>query len=190
MRFDSLQVQAGDCFVAIRGSSSDGHQFIDKAVQNGAAVIVCETLEPAQKPGIPVVLVENSAEALGWLAAAWENHPARQMQVVGITGTNGKTTTTTLLHELYTSMGRKAGLIGTVENRIGQEKVASTHTTPDAVGLQRLLRQMADAGCTQVFMETSSHAIDQRRSAGIPFAGAVFTNLTHDHLDYHRTFAD
>ena len=191
LHFDSRQVAPGDCFVAVRGVSVDGHKFIDKAIENGAAAIVCEDSGehgPAH-PELTWVLVDDSAEALGYLAAAYFNFPSRQLRIVGVTGTNGKTTITTLLHQLFTALGYKAGLIGTVENRIGADVAPSTHTTPDAVGLQRLLRSMADAGCTVVFMETSSHAIHQRRIAGVDFRGAVFTNLTHDHLDYHGTFA-
>lgn len=188
IRFDSRAVQPGDCFVAVRGVGNDGHQFLDKAIENGAAAIVAEEL-PASLP-VPAVQVADSAEALGHLASAFYGHPSRQMRVVGITGTNGKTTTTTLLHQLFTALGHQTGLIGTVENRIGNEVLPSTHTTPDAVALQHLLRRMADAGCTEVFMETSSHAIHQRRIAGVAFAGGVFTNLTHDHLDYHKTFAE
>lgn len=190
LRFDSRLVEPGDCFVAIRGVQADGHQFIDKAVEKGAVAIVCETNASGKPEQVQaLVLVANSAEALGHMAAAQADYPSTKMQVVGITGTNGKTTTSTLLHDLFSAMHHEAGMIGTVENRIGPERVPSTHTTPDAVGLQQLLRQMADAGCTHVFMETSSHAIDQRRIAGVTFAGAVFTNLTHDHLDYHQTFA-
>ena len=190
IRFDSRQVKPGDCFVAVRGASSDGHQFIDKAIENGATAVVAESLDGKSLPaGITSVLVGNSAEALGFLAATWYGFPSRELAVVAVTGTNGKTTTTTLLHQLFTALGHKAGLIGTVENRIGQAIVPSTHTTPDALSLQGLLRQMADAGCGQVFIETSSHAIDQHRIAGMEVAGAVFTNLTHDHLDYHGTFA-
>lgn len=192
IRFDSRQVQAGDVFVAVRGVQSDGHQFIDKAIENGAAAIVCEELPGLFNSAIRIpqsVIVKDSAEALGLMAAAFYDHPARHLKVVGVTGTNGKTTITTLLHQLYTALGYRAGLIGTVENRIGTEVVPSTHTTPDAVSLQQLLRRMADAGCAYVFMETSSHAIHQRRIAGVEYAGAVFTNLTHDHLDYHGTFA-
>ncbi|MBK8967030.1 MAG: UDP-N-acetylmuramoyl-L-alanyl-D-glutamate--2,6-diaminopimelate ligase [Lewinellaceae bacterium] len=190
LRFDSRQVEPGDCFVAIRGVTVNGHEFIDKAVEKGAVAVVCELPFPGEKDSVPVwVQVINSAEALGHMAAAQAGFPSEKMQVIGITGTNGKTTTSTLLHDLFSAMHRTAGMIGTVENRIGRDRVPSTHTTPDAVGLQQLLRQMADAGCTHVFMETSSHAIDQRRIAGVTFAGAVFTNLTHDHLDYHQTFA-
>lgn len=193
IRFDSRQVQAGDVFVAVRGVQSDGHQFIDKAIENGAVAIVCEELPDPFQSAIRIpqsaIIVKDAAEALGLMAAAFYDYPSRQLKVVGVTGTNGKTTITTLLHQLYTALGYKAGLIGTVENRIGAETVPSTHTTPDAVSLQHLLRRMADAGCAFVFMETSSHAIHQRRIAGVEYAGAVFTNLTHDHLDYHGTFA-
>jgi len=188
IRFDSRAVQPGDCFVAVRGVAHDGHQFLDKAIENGATAIVAETAPT--NTTITTIQVADSAEALGHLASAFYGNPSRQLQVVGITGTNGKTTTTTLLHQLFSALGYKTGLIGTVENRIGGMVVPSTHTTPDAVAMQRLLREMADAGCTQVFMETSSHAIHQRRIAGVTFAGAVFTNLTHDHLDYHITFAE
>ena len=187
LQFDSRRVQPGDCFVAIRGVAADGHQFIDKAIANGAVAIIGETEIAGE---ISVVQVENSAVALGYLAAAFYDHPSKQLQVVGVTGTNGKTTVTTLLHQLYAALGYKPGLLGTVENRIGSATMTSTHTTPDALSLQQLLRQMADAGCAQVFMETSSHAIHQHRIAGVEFAGAVFTNLTHDHLDYHKTFAE
>jgi UDP-N-acetylmuramoyl-L-alanyl-D-glutamate--2,6-diaminopimelate ligase len=154
LRFDSRLVQAGDCFVAVRGATSDGHQFIDKAIENGAAAIVCEEMpglfDVSDKSGIQIphsVLVKDSAEALGLMAAAFYDYPSQELQVVGITGTNGKTTITTLLHQLYTALGYKAGLIGTVENRIGADIAPSTHTTPDAVSLQQLLRRMADAGC-------------------------------------------
>ncbi|MEQ1745764.1 MAG: UDP-N-acetylmuramoyl-L-alanyl-D-glutamate--2,6-diaminopimelate ligase [Saprospiraceae bacterium] len=188
IRFDSRSVQPGDCFVAVRGASHDGHQYIGKAIENGAVAIVAESLP--EKTAAVTVLVADSAEALGCMASAFYGHPSHRMHVVGITGTNGKTTTTTLLHQLYRALGHQTGLIGTVENRIGDTVLPSTHTTPDAVSLQKLLREMADAGCKQVFMETSSHAIHQRRTAGVAFAGAVFTNLTHDHLDYHKTFAE
>ncbi len=192
IRFDSRQVQAGDVFVAVRGVQSDGHQFIDKAIENGAAAIVCEVIpqsvaSPRDNPDF--VIVKDSAEALGLMASAFYDYPSRQLKVVGVTGTNGKTTITTLLHQLYATLGYKAGLIGTVENRVGDQVVPSTHTTPDAVNLQQLLRRMADAGCAYAFMETSSHAIHQRRIAGLEYVGAVFTNLTHDHLDYHGAFA-
>ncbi len=192
IQFDSRRVEPGDCFVAVRGVSVDGHQFIGQALERGAAVIIAEYWpQELERPALPAfVTVKNSAEALGHLASAFYGHPSRQMRVVAVTGTNGKTTTTTLMHQLFTALGRKAGLIGTVKNRIGEQTIPSTLTTPDAVSLQVLLRQMADAGCTEVFIEASSHAIHQRRIAGIHLTGAVFTNLTHDHLDYHGTFAN
>ncbi|MCS7036304.1 MAG: UDP-N-acetylmuramoyl-L-alanyl-D-glutamate--2,6-diaminopimelate ligase [Saprospiraceae bacterium] len=189
---DSRRVEAGDCFVAVRGVSADGHQFIGQALERGAVAVVAEYWPEGleRPPLLAFVTVQNAAEALGHLASAFYGYPSHSMRVVGVTGTNGKTTTTTLMHQLFTALGRKAGLVGTVENRIGQQVMPSALTTPDAVSLHALLRQMADAGCTEVFMEASSHAIHQRRIAGVHFAGAVFTNLTHDHLDYHGTFAN
>lgn len=191
IRFDSRAVQPGDVFVAVRGAQADGHQFIDKAIEKGAAAIVCEQgLESFKSLSVIVVEVEDSAEALGVMASNYFDNPSGELQLIGVTGTNGKTTTVTLLWQLFTRLGFRCGLIGTVENRVGEEIIASTHTTPDAVQLHGLLRRMADAGCTQVFMEVSSHAVHQRRIAGATFAGGVFTNLTHDHLDYHKTFAE
>lgn len=200
IRFDSRQVQPGDVFVAVKGAQVDGHQFIDIALEKGAAAIVRNVEFGMQNSELPVtnselriatsVFVKDSAEALGIMAANYYHHPSNDLQLVGVTGTNGKTTTVTLLHQLFTRLGYKCGLIGTVENRIGDTVLSSTHTTPDAVRLQALLREMADAGCSHVFMEVSSHAVHQRRIAGAVFAGAAFTNLTHDHLDYHHTFAD
>jgi UDP-N-acetylmuramoyl-L-alanyl-D-glutamate--2,6-diaminopimelate ligase len=190
MRFDSRLVQPGDLFVAVRGTHTDGHAYLDKALQAGAAALVAENIPSSIQQGqAAVVRVADSAEALGNLASAFFNHPSDQFQLVGITGTNGKTTVATLLWQCFTQLGFRCGLVGTVENRIASERLPSTHTTPDALQLQALFRQMADAGCTYVFMETSSHAIHQRRIAGARFAGAVFTNLSHDHLDYHGTFA-
>ncbi len=192
LRFDSRQVQPGDVFVAVRGGQVNGHEFIDIAIKNGASAIVCETNNqlPIANNQIPVILVNDSAEALGIMAANYYRHPSNALQLIGVTGTNGKTTTVTLLHQLFTQLGYRCGLIGTVENRIGDAVLASTHTTPNAVRLQALLRDMANAGCSHVFMEVSSHAVHQHRIAGAVFAGAAFTNLTHDHLDYHGTFAD
>ncbi|MBV6442192.1 MAG: UDP-N-acetylmuramoyl-L-alanyl-D-glutamate--2,6-diaminopimelate ligase [Saprospiraceae bacterium] len=196
IRFDSRQVQPGDVFVAVRGVQVDGHQFIDKAIERGAAALVISDfgfrISDLSNAGseITVVCVEDSAETLGQMASNYFNDPSHDLQLIGVTGTNGKTTTVTLLWQLFTRLGYKCGLIGTVENRVGEDVVPSTHTTPDAVQLHGLLRQMADAGCTHVFMEVSSHAVHQRRIAGATFVGGVFTNLTHDHLDYHRTFAE
>lgn len=185
--FDSRKARPGSLFVALKGVQSDGHDFIGQAIAAGAVCIVSErdnTWPEAQA----FVKVADSAEALGLLATEWHRHPARHMQVIGVTGTNGKTTVTDLLHRLFMLTGHPAGLIGTVENRIGDQRLPSQFTTPDPLALQALLAQMRDSGCRYVFMEVSSHALAQRRVAGIPFAGAAFTNLTHDHLDYHGSF--
>ncbi|GAA4466688.1 UDP-N-acetylmuramoyl-L-alanyl-D-glutamate--2,6-diaminopimelate ligase [Nemorincola caseinilytica] len=184
---DSRKVGASSVFVAVAGTAVDGHAFIDKAIAQGAAAIVCEHM-PQAIAGVTYVQVQDSAEAAGLLAAAFFEHPSQEMKVVGITGTNGKTTTATLLYKLFEALGYKCGLISTVQNHIHDKVVVATHTTPDAISVQALLRQMADAGCTHVFIEVSSHAVHQRRIAGIAFAGGVFTNITHDHLDYHKTF--
>jgi UDP-N-acetylmuramoyl-L-alanyl-D-glutamate--2,6-diaminopimelate ligase len=189
LRFDSRQVEPGDTFVALRGVQVDGHKFIEKAIEKGAAAIVAADLSAARDPQVTAVRVADPAGALGLMADRFYGQPSHGLELVGITGTNGKTTTATLLHQLFTRLGYRAGLIGTVENRIGERTVPSTHTTPDAVQLHALLREMADAGCTQVFMEVSSHAVEQRRIAGVHVRGAVFTNITQDHLDYHGTFA-
>jgi UDP-N-acetylmuramoyl-L-alanyl-D-glutamate--2,6-diaminopimelate ligase len=187
---DSRRVQLGDCFVAVRGVSSDGHDFIEKAIAAGAVAIICDkNFDTAAIAGkATIVVVENTAIALGHMASAFNGHPARKAKVVGVTGTNGKTSVTTLLWQAFTRLGFKCGLIGTVENRIGEQILASTHTTPSAEAVFALLGDMVNAGCTHIFMEVSSHAIHQHRVAGLEFAGAVFTNLTHDHLDYHGTF--
>lgn len=190
IRFDSRTVQPGDVFVAVRGAAVDGHLFIDKAIENGAAAVVVQSDGLTSGQAITTVHVADSAEALGLMAANFYQKPSRGLMLVGITGTNGKTTTATLLWQLFTALGYRCGLIGTVENRVGESVSLSTHTTPDAVRLHALLREMADAGCSHVFMEVSSHAVHQRRIAGAEFAGGVFTNLSHDHLDYHQTFAD
>lgn len=186
--FDSRQVEAGDVFVAIRGTQADGHDFIPMALERGAAVVVCEKLPTPLPTDGCFVQVKNSAEALGRIAAAYYGFPSRKLALVGITGTNGKTTTVTLLYQLFTRLGHKVGLISTVGNLIGQKELPATHTTPDAVTLNALLRQMVEEGCTHAFMEVSSHALAQYRTAGINFAGAIFSNITHDHLDYHGTF--
>jgi UDP-N-acetylmuramoyl-L-alanyl-D-glutamate--2,6-diaminopimelate ligase len=189
LQLDSRAVQAGDAFIAVRGVAVDGHNFISKALENGATVIIAEQL-PELPTGIIGIEMDNTTEATGWLAANYYGHPSRDLKVIGVTGTNGKTTVATLNWQLHTALGFCCGLIGTVENRIGDTVLSSTHTTPDAIRLQALLRQMADAGCQLVFMEVSSHAVHQRRIAGTYFAGGIFTNLTHDHLDYHGTFAE
>ena len=185
---DSRKVKPLGLFVAVPGTVVDGHDFIPQALAAGAAGIVCERMPEDVPDHVTVVQVKSSADALGHIAAAFHEHPSTDMKVVAVTGTNGKTTTVSLLHQLYRLMDRKAGMIGTVENRVVDKVVPATHTTPDALTLQALLREMVDAGCTHCFMEASSHAIDQSRMAGVQLAGAVFTNITHDHLDYHGDF--
>ncbi|OJW82227.1 MAG: UDP-N-acetylmuramoyl-L-alanyl-D-glutamate--2,6-diaminopimelate ligase [Bacteroidetes bacterium 46-16] len=184
---DSRKVQAGSVFIAVRGTLADGHDFIEKAISQGAVAVVCEVL-PEPRPGVAYVQVKDSAAAAGLLASAFYGDPSHKMKVVGITGTNGKTTCATLLYQLYEAMGYKCGLISTVQNFIHDIAEVATHTTPDAISIQALLARMAAAGCEYVFMEVSSHAIHQRRIEGLHFAGGVFTNITHDHLDYHKTF--
>lgn len=182
---DSRSVVPGSLFVALQGVHVDGNSFIPKAVEAGARVCVVQQLPAEQLPGVLYIEVASAAEALGLLSAAWHGYPAEQLQVIGVTGTNGKTTIATLLWRLFRSLGYKAGLLSTVCNYIDAEAVPSTHTTPSAPQLQALLARMLAAGCTHVFMEVSSHAMAQRRVAGIPFRGGIFTNLTRDHLDYH-----
>ncbi len=185
---DSRAVKPGWLFVAERGVNVDGHTFIPAAVQNGAAVVVCEKLPETPDPMVEWVVVDNSAVALGEIAAAWYGYPSEKLTLVGVTGTNGKTTIATLLYEMARRMGERAGLLSTVVNIIGTRRVAATHTTPDAISIQRLLAEMVEAGCTFCAMEVSSHACAQHRIAGLRFAGGIFTNLTRDHLDYHKTF--
>jgi UDP-N-acetylmuramoyl-L-alanyl-D-glutamate--2,6-diaminopimelate ligase len=188
IQIDSRKVKPGCVFVAVKGAATDGHQFIDKAVENGAVAVIGESLPVVMKEGVVYVQVENSAAAAGYMAHNFFRQPSVSMKVVGVTGTNGKTTIATLLYKLFTSLGYKCGLLSTVENHIGDKIVPATHTTPDAIQLNQLLKQMADEGCTHVFMETSSHAVHQHRVTGLQFAGGLFSNITHDHLDYHKTF--
>ncbi len=185
---DSRQVQPGYVFVAIKGVAADGHQFIAKAIENGAVAIVCEAMPAAINTSITLVQVKNSGEALGVMAHNFYGNPSAKLSLTGVTGTNGKTTVATLLYQLFSALGYKCGLISTVQNYIGNRIKEATHTTPDAVSLNLLLAQMAEEGCSHVFMEVSSHAIHQHRIAGLEFAAAVFTNITHDHLDYHENF--
>jgi UDP-N-acetylmuramoyl-L-alanyl-D-glutamate--2,6-diaminopimelate ligase len=186
--FDSRKVEGASVFVAITGTQVDGHEFISTALDKGATVIVCEKLPETIIEGITYVQVVNSAKALGIIASNFFDNPSEKIKVVGVTGTNGKTTTVTLLHQLFVAMGYSTGLLSTVENKINEQVIPATHTTPDAVSVQVMLRRMVDEGCTHCFMEASSHAIVQERIAGLKLAGAVFTNITHDHLDYHGTF--
>ncbi len=185
---DSRKIKLGSLFVAVRGYNVDGHKFIPIVTLAGAAAIVCEELPERLESGVTYIKVENSAEALGCLASQWWGNPSRKLRLVGVTGTNGKTTTATLIYEMARMMGHKAGLLSTVCNYIDSEAVPANQTTPDPLTLNELLHQMVVAGCTYAAMEVSSHAAHQHRIAGLHFAGAVFSNLTRDHMDYHKTF--
>ena len=184
---DSRKVGKEGLFVAVRGTLTDGHKYIPVVTSGNVAAVVCEEMPSTLEKGVTYIKVADSAEALGKLASAWFGHPSRHLTLVGVTGTNGKTTTATLLYEMAKLEGYKAGLLSTVCNYIGERKVASTHTTPDPINLNRLLAEMVDEGCEYAFMEVSSHSTSQKRVAGLSFAGGVFTNLTRDHLDYHGT---
>lgn len=188
MQFDSRKVSAGSMFIAQAGTAVDGHTFIDSCIEKGAAAIVCENTSLITKTGATIVVVKDSNKALGLLASRFYGDPSKHLTLVGVTGTNGKTTIATLLYKLVRHMGHKAGLLSTVCNYIEDEAIVSTHTTPDALELNGLLRRMVDAGCEYAFMEVSSHSIAQERIAGLDFDGALFTNLTRDHIDYHKTF--
>ena len=190
MHFDSRRIGKGDLFVAQVGTSVDGHTFIDGCIDKGASAVVLSDRNylPQKASETTFVLVENTDKALGLLASKWFDEPSKQLTLVGVTGTNGKTTIATLLYKLVRALGHKAGLLSTVVNYIEDESVEATHTTPDAIELNGLLRRMVDAGCEYAFMEVSSHAIAQERIAGLDFDGALFTNLTRDHIDYHKTF--
>jgi UDP-N-acetylmuramoyl-L-alanyl-D-glutamate--2,6-diaminopimelate ligase len=188
LQTDSRKVGKGSVFIAVRGVNADGHQFIEKAVQQGAIAVVAEELPASAAENITWVQVENSAAAAGFMAHNFFGHPSEKLKLVGVTGTNGKTTIATLLFKLFSALGYKCGLLSTVENHIGNTVLPATHTTPDAISLNELLHQMVEAGCSHVFMETSSHALHQHRVAGLKYAGALFSNITHDHLDYHKTF--
>lgn len=188
VQIDSRKVKQGTAFVAVKGVAADGHAFIDKAVEAGAIAVVCEQLPASQKEGVVYLQVQNSGAAAAWMAHNLYGQPSEKLKLVGVTGTNGKTTIATLLYKLFTSLGYTCGLISTVENRIGNDIVPATHTTPDAVSLNQLLAQMLQSGCSHVFMEVSSHALHQHRVTGLQFAGGIFSNITHDHLDYHKTF--
>ncbi|MFT3702687.1 MAG: UDP-N-acetylmuramoyl-L-alanyl-D-glutamate--2,6-diaminopimelate ligase [Agriterribacter sp.] len=188
LQIDSRKVSNGSCFIAIKGTAQDGHLYIDKAVEKGAISIVAEQLPEVKKEGITYILVENSAVAAGHMADNFFGSPSSKMKVVGVTGTNGKTTIATILFKLFSELGYKCGLFSTVQNQIGNDVIPSTHTTPDAISINALMKQMLEQGCSYVFMECSSHAIQQHRITGLHFAGGIFSNITHDHLDYHKTF--
>jgi UDP-N-acetylmuramoyl-L-alanyl-D-glutamate--2,6-diaminopimelate ligase len=187
---DSRQVTAESMFIAVKGTQVDGHNYISSAIGKGAIAVVCETFPETINPEITYVQVQNAAVALGHIASNFYGNPSEKLKLVGITGTNGKTTTVTLLYNLFKNLGYKTGLLSTILNKVHQTVIPSTHTTPDAISLNKLLARMVNEGCDYAFMEVSSHAIHQHRIAGLNFAGAVFTNLTHDHLDYHKTFAE
>lgn len=188
IQFDSRKVVDGSVFVATRGTATDGHDFIDAAIEKGAKAIICEVQPSDKKDGITYIQVENSSDALGRMASAWYDFPSSKLKLVGITGTNGKTTIATLLYQLFRELGYKTGLLSTVCNYVNEQAIEATHTTPDSLALNELLAQMVDAQCEYAFMEVSSHSVDQRRIAGLEFDGAIFTNLTRDHIDYHLTF--
>ncbi|MDE3214137.1 MAG: UDP-N-acetylmuramoyl-L-alanyl-D-glutamate--2,6-diaminopimelate ligase, partial [Bacteroidota bacterium] len=188
IQISSRLVKEGALFAALRGENTDGHLFIQAAVQAGAVAILCEIFPEQMDPGVTYLQVQNSAEAVAYIANNFFEEPSLKLKLVGVTGTNGKTTIATVLFNLFTELGYKCGLISTIQNQIAREVLPATHTTPDSVSLNGLLRQMKDAGCSHVFMECSSHAIHQHRITGLHFTGAIFSNITHDHLDYHKTF--
>ncbi|MBE7176981.1 MAG: UDP-N-acetylmuramoyl-L-alanyl-D-glutamate--2,6-diaminopimelate ligase [Mucilaginibacter polytrichastri] len=185
---DSRRASAGSLFVAVRGTQTDGHQYLDQVAEKGVAAIICEQLPEKKHSEISYIVTSDSAKALGEAASNFFGNPSAKLKLVGITGTNGKTTIATLLYQLFRDLGYKCGLISTVENRVHETIVPSTHTTPDPLALNSLLQDMVDAGCDYAFMEVSSHAVAQQRIAGLAFSGGIFSNLTHDHLDFHKTF--
>jgi len=189
VHFDSRKVEANSLFIATRGTQVDGHVFIDKAIDLGATAILCEEIPENTKTAICYIKVANSQTALGLAASAWYNEPSKKLKLIGVTGTNGKTTIASLLYNLFTQLGYFTGLISTIENKIGSKSIISTHTTPDAISINNLINRMVDKGCSYCFMEVSSHALHQGRTTGLDFDGAIFTNLSHDHLDYHHDFA-
>jgi len=188
LQMDSRKVGEGSLFIAQKGTHTDSHQFIPQVVAAGAGVVVCEDVPATRAENVTYIQVEDSAAAAGYIAHNFYGQPSEKLKLVGVTGTNGKTTIATLLYKLFSSLGYKCGLLSTVQNHIGERVVAATHTTPDALALNSLLKDMVDEGCTYAFMETSSHAIHQHRIAGLHYAGGLFSNITHDHLDYHKTF--
>ena len=191
LTYDSRTVNSGCCFFAVAGTVVDGHNFIGKAIEGGASVIVCEHIpEEVAESDATFVVVEDTNLAMGTIASNYYGNPSHELKVVGVTGTNGKTTIATLLYDLVQSLGHKAGLISTVVYKVGAKEITSTHTTPDAIRLNAMMREMVDEGCEYCFMECSSHAIVQQRIHGLRFVGGLFTNITHEHLDYHKTFAE
>ena len=188
VNIDSRRIEKGHLFVAIPGTQTDGHNFIPKAIEQGAAAVLCEYFPNTRVPGITYIAVESTEDAVGKVATVFYGEPSLKLKLVGVTGTNGKTTIATLLYNMFRKFGHKCGLLSTVCNYIEGEAIPADHTTPDPIELNKLLAQMVDAGCEYAFMECSSHAIAQKRIGGLKFAGGLFTNLTRDHLDYHKTF--
>ena len=190
LEYDSRKVGAQHCFFAVVGTASDGHNYIDSAIEKGATTIICQRLPERLNPNVAYVVVEDSNIAMAAMAAAYYDNPSKELKLVGVTGTNGKTTTATLLYDMFSAMGYKCGLISTVVYRIAERRIDSTHTTPDSIRLNAMMREMIEEGCQYCFMEVSSHAAAQHRIDNLHFAGALFTNLTHDHLDYHGTYTE
>jgi UDP-N-acetylmuramoyl-L-alanyl-D-glutamate--2,6-diaminopimelate ligase len=188
LAFDSRKVEKGFIFFAIKGTHTDGHTYIDQTIEKGASAIICETIPETIPNNVAFIQVDNSALALGIIASEFYGNPSHKLKLIGITGTNGKTTTATLLYNMAIALGHKAGLISTIVYKINDLELPATHTTPDQLQLNALMKDMVDSGCEYCFMEVSSHAIDQQRISGLDFDGAVFSNITHDHLDYHLTF--
>jgi UDP-N-acetylmuramoyl-L-alanyl-D-glutamate--2,6-diaminopimelate ligase len=188
LTFDSREVAAGSVFFAIKGTVVDGHKYIEQTIAAGVAVIICEEMPISLKEEVSYIQVQDSSVALGKVASNFFGNPSKHLKLVGITGTNGKTTIATLLFKLFRGLGYSVGLISTVENQINTQVIPATHTTPDPIALNKLLKDMVEAGCTHCFMEVSSHAVVQHRIEGLEFTGAVFSNITHDHLDFHKTF--
>ncbi len=188
IQIDSRKIEAGHLFIAVCGTQADGHQYIGKAIAQGATAVVCQQLPEDLPAGVTFIRIEDTEDATGKIATQFYGNPSTQLKLVGVTGTNGKTTIATLLYEIFTAFGNKCGLCSTVCNYIGERAIAADHTTPDAITLNQLLSQMVKEGCQYAFMECSSHAIHQKRIGGLRFEGGIFTNLTRDHLDYHKTF--
>jgi UDP-N-acetylmuramoyl-L-alanyl-D-glutamate--2,6-diaminopimelate ligase len=190
LAFDSRKVEKESLFVAIKGTESDGHDYIDMAIEKGARSVVCEKIPEEQHEKVTYMQVRDSHETLGKLSSNFYDNPSEKLKIIAVTGTNGKTTTATLLYSLFQALDHKSGLLSTVNIRIGKETVAATHTTPDPISINIHLKKMVEAGCKYCFMEASSHGLAQKRTAGLKITGAVFTNISHDHLDYHKTFDD
>ena len=190
LEYDSRKVAPGHCFFAVVGTASDGHNYIHSAIEKGAVAIVCQRLPESLSEGVAYVVVEDTNTAMAAMAAAYYDNPSKELKLVGVTGTNGKTTTATLLYDMFMAMGYKCGLISTVVYRIAERRIDSTHTTPDSIRLNAMMREMVKEGCQYCFMEVSSHAAAQHRIDNLRFTGALFTNLTHDHLDYHGTYKE